>query len=101
MNRGHAHFYLHNDTFIAYYSYPVGLICSPIQRLHDIIEAHEGGKGTQLALEEQYGCHTLPCAAVAVDAKLDVSPKAERCLTVLGAPALSAEEEEESGGCCL
>ena len=35
---------VNNDTFIAYYSYPVGLICPPIQHLHDIAEANKGGK---------------------------------------------------------
>lgn len=50
---------VNNDTFIAYYSYPVGLTCPPIQHLHDITEANKGGKGMWFALEEQYGCHIL------------------------------------------
>lgn len=57
---------VNNNTFIAYYSYPVGLICPPIQHLHDITEVNKGVKGMWLALEEQYGCHMLPCAAVAI-----------------------------------
>ena len=57
---------VNNNTFIAYYSYPVGLICPPIQHLHDIAEANKDSKSMKLALEEQFGCHMLPCAAVAV-----------------------------------